>query len=377
MQPLRLDRRLKLQYSIVGTDEGENLTVFTGTGAPLVAHSSHPNYERIVAGVKSNDESVIDLFNLSKFVSEKFDKLSERVSVKNGRLYFDGEVQDNSLAEQTVRFITEGQEDYKPLVKFFENVQQNPNEHSRTQLFDWLSQHDFTITDEGMVVGYKGVQSSDGENFLSTRSGRATVNGEVKTGCIPQKVGDVVEMPRGEVAHDPAEACHTGLHVGTYDFASDYNMGALLEVHVNPRDVVSVPTDAAGAKIRVCRYTVVGTLDAPYTTAVLFSDDYDESDEWGDNEFDEDEDQDLWDNTLGDGLDDEDDEEPVADLEENVRVGDVFEDTDPRDPGRTFTVESIEDGFAIGKSRNPKHDNKPLTRKVNVDRLTSYRYKKV
>ena len=63
-------------------------------------------------------------------------------------------------------------------------------------------------------------------------------------------------MPRGEVQHDPESGCSTGLHVGTYAYAQGYARAALLTVHVNPRDVVSVPTDCDAEKMRVCRYVV-------------------------------------------------------------------------------------------------------------------------
>jgi hypothetical protein len=43
----------------------------------------------------------------------------------------------------------------------------------------------------------------------------------------------------------------------------------MLEVHVNPRDVVSVPTDSNWQKVRCCRYKVVDVIDQPYSTAVL------------------------------------------------------------------------------------------------------------
>jgi len=89
--------------------------------------------------------------------------------------------------------------------------------------------------------------------------------------------------------------CHTGLHVGTYAYASNFGQGALLEVQVNPRDVVSVPTDCSAAKMRTCRYVVVDTIDQPYTTAVKPYDDewadggltdgYDLG--WGDGEYDD------------------------------------------------------------------------------------------
>lgn len=278
----------QLQYTLVGGEDGSNLSLFVPGQAPQVAHSSHPNFEAILAGVLAGDASVIDLFDVAATAATKFDRLTDRVTVANGRLYLDGDEVANTLSKQVVRFLSEGVEDWKPLVLFFEKVSQNPNDHSREQLFDWLDRRDFTITQDGDIVGYKGVRKAEDGSLASISTGKAIVNGEVFTGAIPNPLGAVVEMPRSEVHHDPSSGCSTGLHVGTYRYANSFAQGALLEVHVNPRDVVSVPTDSDWEKMRTCRYTVVGTIDQPYTTAIRAPYDW-ESDEWGDFDPDEDE----------------------------------------------------------------------------------------
>lgn len=270
-----------MQYSIVGTEDGANITVFVPGQSPLVAHSSHPNFDTIVKGVLADDPSVVDLFDMAKTVATRFDKLSERVSAAHGRLYFDGEEVNNTLSTQVVRFLNEGVKNWKPLVLFFENVQQNPNEHSREQLYTWLNDRDFTITEDGMIVGYKGVRPTADGGFESINRGKAIVDGQVHTGAIPNHAGAVVEMPRNEVTHNPADGCSTGLHVGTYEYANSFAQGALLEVHVNPRDVVSVPTDCDWQKMRVCRYTVVDTIDAPYTSPARWNEDEYGDEDWG------------------------------------------------------------------------------------------------
>lgn len=351
---------MTLKYTIVGTEEGSNITVFVEGHQPQVAHSSHPNYDQIVAGAIAQDESVIDLFDVSKMVAEKFEKLSERVSVANGRLYFDGEEVDNSLADQVVRFMDEGVEDYKPLVNFFENVQNNPNEHSRNQLYPWITEQNITITPDGLMVGYKGVERDAEGNLVSRTSGTAISNGVKITGRIPNPIGAVVEMPRTAVMHNPQADCDAGLHVGSFEYAKGYGT-VVVEVHVNPRDVVSVPD--ASWKLRTCRYTVVGEIEVPYESAfVSVMDD------------------ELWRETEDDGHNHdlhlfdavEEDETEVPTLEYDVQVGDVFQTTDKRRAGTQFKVESIEGDEAVGKSL-PSN----LTRKVNLDRLTSYRYKRV
>lgn len=295
-----------MQYTLVGTEDGSNIIVFIPGQTPLVAHSSHPNFEQIVSAVLADEdaETIEELFDVSLAAAKRFDRLSERVTVANGRLYLDGEEVNNALATQVVRFLGDGVEDWKPLVAFFENVQSNPNEHSREQMYDWLSKRDFTITHDGLIVGYKGVRRN-GESFTSINHGKAIVDNEVHTGAIPNHIGAVVEMPRSEVVHDPANGCSTGLHVGSYEYANSFAQGALLEVHVNPRDVVSVPTDSDWQKMRVCRYTVVDTIDAPYTSPIRPYDfEADEDLEWGDGEWDEPE-HELDDEPVDDDLADE------------------------------------------------------------------------
>lgn len=290
-----------ITFTMSGDEDESNIVVFArfadGTTQIEPAHSSHPNFQQIVAGAIAGDVGILDLFDLGVAAIKNFSRVggSERVTLANGRLYFDGDPISTPETEQILRFMDSGAEDYMPLVRFFENVQANPSAHSREQLFTWLQRQNergegFTITPDGMIVGYKGVRKTD-EGLTSISTGRAIVNGEVHNGAIPNPLGATVEMPRSEVAHDPAVGCHRGLHVGTYEYANGFARGALLEVHVNPRDVVSVPTECDAAKMRTCRYTVVKMIDAPYTSPIVYGDLYSD-DAWGDSDYD---DNDEWD----------------------------------------------------------------------------------
>lgn len=270
---------MELQYMMVNRDGVRNLTLIDpDTYEPHVVYGDHPQFDRIVQGCMENDPSVIDLFNMSQVVAEHLEHLSERVAVAGGNLYFDGDIVHNALADQVVRFLREGEEDWMPLVNFFENISANPETHSREQLYEWLARREFTITPGGMIVGYKGVARAEGGGYQSIHAGTAIVDGEMQTGHIHQALDSVVEMPRSTVQHDPSEGCSVGLHVGTYDYANSYG-NVLLEVHVNPRDVVSVPTDSNAAKVRCCRYTVIREVEKRYTSPIVWDgeddDDYD------------------------------------------------------------------------------------------------------
>lgn len=241
----------------------ESLTVFLPDGPPIVVNNEHPQFEAILTGTRSGEadaEELRNLADLSGAVAQRFDQLSERVSVADGHVYFDGDKVDSTITQQIIRCLEDPDAgDWKPLVLFMENVAANPNEHSREQLFDWLRDREFTITSDGCFIAFKGVSgrdADDGYPYQSCSTGSAIVNGERYTGNIPNGVGATVEMPRGDVQHNPAAGCSTGLHVGTHKYAEGYARAALLTVHVNPRDVVSVPTDCNAEKMRVCRYRV-------------------------------------------------------------------------------------------------------------------------
>jgi hypothetical protein len=249
-----------VKFNLVQNDESANITV-VHDGEMFVADNTHPNFDAIVQGAVAGDTGVVDLFDIARAIVKRFEKVSERVSVANGRVYFDGVEQHNTLTEQIVRFMESDEEDYLPLVLFMEKVMNNPEEHSRENLFRWLDAEDFTITDQGDIVGYKAVRNDNGV-YRSLHRGNedVVVDGQVVRGEIPNPVGATIEMPRNIVNHDPSQGCSVGLHVGTAQFARGFGGGdsIVLRVLVNPRDVVSVPTDAGDQKMRVCRYYVDG-----------------------------------------------------------------------------------------------------------------------
>lgn len=258
------------------------------------ADSYHPFWTEIIAGLKSGDPSVWDRFDVAGGIMRSFQQVTDRVAWDGESVLWDGDPVHDVLANQLARALKAGDSDtYLALARFWEKLASNPDDHSREQAYDWLASHDFQITLDGDVVGYKGVNKSydatDGvEVFRSTASSYETgkpsgyVNGKpiAARSTIPQAVGDVVTMPRGEVEHNPSLTCSRGLHVGDYSYARGYG-NTVLEVVVNPADIVSVPTDAGGRKVRVWRYTIARVVDketfAPAKTVLHDENDVTES----------------------------------------------------------------------------------------------------
>ena len=164
------------------------------------------------------------------------------------------------------------------LARFWEKLLSNPSQHSREQAYDFLAKAAFQITEDGDVVAFKRVYpTTDASVFESGWASQkrgvpsAYVNGiPIKElSKVPQRIGDTVTMPRSEVVHDPSNACARGLHVATQAYLG--NSGTIMEVHVNPRDIVSVPRSDTG-KARVCAYKVAGFVNenpAHYGSTVL------------------------------------------------------------------------------------------------------------
>jgi len=274
-------------WHMAGAEGQQSITVVVPGHGPLTRTSSQSNFDEIVKRAMAGDESVVELFDTAKAVAERFKDLSDRVSVSNGRLYFDRDEVNHALAKHVLRLLEAG-EDFKPWVLFMEKLEQNPQQESKDMLFDFVQAGDLTLTPTGDLVAYKGVQEIDGV-FHSLNKGVAYVdpqNGDDMVrveGTIPYKIGTVVEMPRSEVMFDPNNACAAGLHVAVWSFAVSYGRsGKILEVHVHPRDVVSVPNDARGEKVRVSRLYVAGTKDKPYSAPI--ADTGVESD-WWDEEY--------------------------------------------------------------------------------------------
>ncbi len=292
-------------YNITRSTETGNstITVFVD-GEMLTTDSGNPNWSEILEvaldaeGLGDESSEFYDedvewfkgLFDLETAVKAKFaeaqvsntnETLSERVTVRDGQVLVDNDPIDGGITKQIIRFLDEQVPDWKPLVRFLENIMANPNGHSRTQLYDWLQRHDFSLSDDGCFYAYKGL-TRDGR---SIHSGPGIVNGVPATGQLDNSVGNVVELARSSVHHDPSVGCSTGLHAGTYSYASSFGHGMTVRVKVNPRDVVSVPTDCDWQKIRCCRYEVVEVVDRESNPAVYepdgepeYDDDWSEAD---------------------------------------------------------------------------------------------------
>ena len=266
-----------MKYLIAKQDGVRSLSVVLGepgNSEIFTVTNSNPFWEDIVDAILDDDENTVRelITDIPTATANVFRQVTERVSIRDRVVYFDGDAIHNSLANAIAR--ADSSDELESLALFMEKCYTNPRKHSRDNLFDWLNTHDFAITEDGDLVGYKGVSDDLG----SLTHGPGIVNGVEMNGSLPNLPGNVLEMARSSVQHDPAIGCSVGLHVGTWAYASGFGPRTL-RVIVNPRDVVSVPTDCSWAKMRVCRYVVDQEVSQPQRDFVYYDEDDSEDDE--------------------------------------------------------------------------------------------------
>jgi hypothetical protein len=246
-------------FTITSNDEFTGATVIFDDGTVQTIAGDNQNYKKVIEGLLAGDltdDELLQLISPFELVYRTLTKLSERVSRKGMKLRFDGDVIDNALTKHIIAIMDGGgsENEWSAYVRFMEKLYTNPSKQSQEHLFHFIEKNGLLLTPDGDAVFYKGTQR-DGK---STRAGYGIVNGvEFENDYLQNEVGTVVEIPRSMVDDNRGVACSVGLHVGDFSYASGFGSGKLFTVIVNPRDVVSVPSDNQDRKVRVARYVVV------------------------------------------------------------------------------------------------------------------------
>lgn len=228
---------------------------------------AHPNYNKLVTHLKNNNvehfEAAYDIISHVNSYCEGY------VNCDHGSLSWNGITMPDMFTGTIIDMVRQGFP-FEPMLNFLDNMSQNPSDHAITELFDFMENKHMPITMDGCFLAYKAV----GPNFM-----------DLYSGSFDNSVGNVCEIPRSQVDNNRSNGCGKGLHVGAIDYAKSYggidldndsgsdNGGNQMVIcKVNPRDVVSVPTDAKFQKLRTCRYEVVAKFDSIFDKVVHLTD---------------------------------------------------------------------------------------------------------
>ena len=262
-----------------------NLTVILANKAHQVL-PDHTNYNMILEALPTaTEDELLDLVDLEKAVANYS---NGQVEVKDGVVLFEGEPVHGSISKRILEFMKKGLP-FEPLVNFLKNLMENPSMQSQRELYDFLEHENLAITSDGFFLAYKAVRSDYKDKYA---------------GKFDNRVGQVCEMRRAKVDDDRARGCSNGLHAGALSYVASYGSidsgDHIMIVKINPKDVVSVPSDCNCEKLRTCRYEVVAEYEGELTKPLYSSDfSYDE-------QYEDDEDSDIND-AYWDKFDDEED----------------------------------------------------------------------
>ena len=228
-------------------------------GECLTVATDHPNYNKIIAAIKVADFSNIEnLVNVAKAVTQYANSTTganSKVRIENGQIFYGSYALHNTLTQRIINMMTEGFK-FDHMIKFLENLMQNPSNRAVEETYWFLENYGLPITDDGCFLAYKAV----GNNYTDIYSGK-----------FDNSLGKTVSMPRNMVDDNYGVDCSKGLHVGALDYVVGYGHfvkgqvpshdgNRLLIVKVNPKDVVSVPKYDGHTKMRVCEYTVASEI---------------------------------------------------------------------------------------------------------------------
>lgn len=225
-------------------------------GKTKVVSTGDDRFEKVLAAIRDGKlEDIPAIVETERYFER------QGLTLQDGLLHVNGEAMPVELSNRILAY-KEHNIPFDSLLKFWDNLKLNPSFNSRKQLFKFLENKGHSITTDGHFIGYRGVTEDYKDRHTSTMSNAP---------------GSVCEMPREGVDDNPDNTCSHGLHVGGYDYAKDFaNGGKLMLVKVHPKDVVAVPNDYNGQKMRVCRFEVLEEV-TDIVSDVVYSD-YDDED---------------------------------------------------------------------------------------------------
>lgn len=133
--------------------------------------------------------------------------------------------------------------------RFFERVSSVPRNHSVQDLLTFMQKGELPIADDGSVLVYKRLESTDQAGVFVDRHSRN----------VKQRVGSHVFMDEKLVDADRTQDCSNGLHVARRDYLSTFSGDVTVLAKLAPEDVIAVPHRDA-RKLRAKGYHIIAQL---------------------------------------------------------------------------------------------------------------------
>lgn len=250
--------------------QGDNIIIVIENESHTIS-KTHINYDNIVKAIKANQwDSVKELVS----PQEKIVNYSKgNITIQNGDFLWKGRPFHTTLSAKFIEMLNE-EFDVEPMVKFMENVMQNPSKRSVDELYTFIERGNMPITPDGCFLAFKKINGDYTDchsgSVLNKPANLLTPADQVKLNVPCGKNNEamvtvengvtVVSMERNLVDDDKDRTCSSGLHFCSIEYLSCFGGERTVIVKINPRDVVSIPSDYNNTKGRTARYEVIGEL---------------------------------------------------------------------------------------------------------------------
>lgn len=280
-----IDSLLKGNFMIPHIKDNQNNWTVIIEGSSHQFDHTHPRYNKLVKYVsKGNEQKFIEAINIGMEIQNWSNGSFE---FKNGYLYFEGETVANDPTRRVIECMSQGFP-HEFMLNYLSNLYDNVSSRSIEESYKWCSHKGLPITEDGMLIGYKGVAVYSGVG-IKDKMNMSLIDGDLVdkyTGkSYRNNVGDKPSMKRRQVCDDHTIGCSYGLHVGTYDYACDWAgpSGEVVLVKFNPKDIVSVPSCCDWKKMRVSDYEVLSIARGQIESAVYDDEDDEDDDDYRDD----------------------------------------------------------------------------------------------
>jgi hypothetical protein len=240
--------------------QGKNIILVVDGKSHTISKDTHIAYSKIVEALKEQDwDALRDLVEPKRVI---VDFGNGYVSIVGNEVMWKGQPFHNALASRMIEMYQDGFP-IDPMVRFMENLMDNPSKRSVDQVYGFLEKNSLPITEDGHFLAFKRVR----EDYR-----------DIHSGTIDNSVGEIVEMERNLVDDNPDSHCSVGLHFCSLAYLGHFGRSdqPIMILKINPADVVSIPTDYNGAKGRCMRYEVVAEVvgDPDQAFASVINGDY-------------------------------------------------------------------------------------------------------
>ena len=247
-----------------------SVTLVTSDFRVLTATADNPNWKKIEAAVKARDEqALINAISIKEAV-KGFGVGTGDVTIKGNKVFYRRQQLHGLDVDRMIAYITGGFPK-ESLILFLESKFRNPVLESVETLYGFLEGKQMPITDNGTILGWKGVS----EDYHSIMTGdEPLINGvRNERGAISNRVGELVWMYRKYVNADRTNTCAPGLHIGSMSYAKGWGAKTMI-VEFLPENAVCVPDADKSDKLRVNKYRIVGEVDDRTYLGNTYNDDF-------------------------------------------------------------------------------------------------------